>query len=518
MMTFIVTPQHAAIYSWVDAPTSKAAIIEAVAGSGKSSTLVEILRRIRPEQSACFLAFGKDAAAEIGEKAKRAGLARPGVDFRTLNSMGFRALTRAFRSARLDDNTVSNRLRGKLSDRDFIVYRSSVEKLIGAAKSQGLIPAAIGRVGLVADVRSSWRRIIDDFDVTPPDQDRALLERAVQLARECLVEGIRDLSEVDFDDQLYLPYALNLPMQRFDWLLVDECQDLNGVQRVMLHSALSTDGHLIAVGDPYQAIYGFRGADSKSIAKIREDYGAETFPLSVTYRCPMRVVAVAQQWVPHLRAAPGAAEGIVRVVEGAVEMSKIGWLPTDLILCRMNAPLTSMAYALLKLRVPCRIAGRDFGKGLIALIKKMDPWDVSDLVVKLGVYRGAESKKILERNPDDEAKVEALNDKVSALLNLCEELSSIAELRAIIDDLFSDVDKGRMTLSSVHRAKGAEAPRVFILDPHLMPSGMAKTADARQQEKHLMFVATTRTKYELVYLTPDPAKRDAAKAKREANR
>jgi ATP-dependent exoDNAse (exonuclease V) beta subunit len=61
---------------------------------------------------------------------------------------------------------------------------------------------------------------------------------------------------------IYLPVALDLPMPKYDLLLIDEAQDLSKCQQALAKKA---GRRLVFVGDPKQALYGFCGADSKSL-------------------------------------------------------------------------------------------------------------------------------------------------------------------------------------------------------------------------------------------------------------
>src|SRR5690606_18120963 len=105
--------------------------------------------------------------------------------------------------------------------------------------------------------------------------------------------------------------ALDLRVREFDNVLVDEAQDLNVAQRILIRRMLKEGGRLIAVGDPRQAIYGFRGADSDSFRLIGEEFNATDLPLTVTFRCPKAVVAQAQRYVSHIQAHETAPEGEV---------------------------------------------------------------------------------------------------------------------------------------------------------------------------------------------------------------
>src|SRR5689334_4261181 len=117
---FNTTAAHQAIFDWVQnlRPATRAALIEAVAGSGKTSTLIQILRLIPRGQSVIFLAFGKDAAREVEQRAQAAGLCRPGVAFKTLNGLGYGPLRRQFGSD-VDTDTVDNRLAERLTPEEY---------------------------------------------------------------------------------------------------------------------------------------------------------------------------------------------------------------------------------------------------------------------------------------------------------------------------------------------------------------------------------------------------------------
>src|SRR5690606_35186416 len=103
---------------------------------------------------------------------------------------------------------------------------------------------------------------------------------------------------VDFDDMIWFPFVYRLNVGKYDVVFVDETQDLNAAQIAMVYSAIKIDGRIIAVGDPFQSIYQFRGADSEAIPNIIKKLSAKTLPLSITYRCPKKVVALAKEIVP----------------------------------------------------------------------------------------------------------------------------------------------------------------------------------------------------------------------------
>ena len=117
----------------------------------------------------------------------------------------------------------------------------------------------------------------------------------------------------------------------------------------MVLSSVKVDGRIIAVGDPAQSIYQFRGADSEAIPNFIDKLRAKTLPLSVTYRCPKSVVRLAQEVVPDIEAAPGAPEGTVRKYSLKNFLNRLN--PEISFLSRTNAPL--IKYCLKLLRPEC---------------------------------------------------------------------------------------------------------------------------------------------------------------------
>lgn len=185
--------------------------------------------------------------------------------------------------------------------------------------------------------------------------------------------------------------------------------------------------------------------------------------------------------------------------------------PSACILCRNNAPLIALAYALLQRDIPCIVRGKDIGKALITLCHKMHTDDLETFLERLAVWRNREVQKALQddRNPD------RIEDQYTCLLFFTQALDersrSVPDLIAKIDLLFSDdLPQGtRLTLSSIHKAKGLEFPVVFLLDRHLIPSRYATLPWQREQERNLLYVAVTRTSDKLFYITSDSWREEA---------
>lgn len=492
--TLIPSEYQADIYDFVQHGEGNAVVI-AVAGSGKTTTILEALRLIPSSQSVQLFAFNTAIAQELKNRLP------PGarhIRASTFHSVGYQALCQSFGLKQIETNgrKLQQLCRKQIpSFTERLRYESYVCRLVDLAKGAG--------VGcLIEDEWAVWEEIIAHHDLYL-DDPHAKETTAIEIARELLeasTEAAKNEYLIDFSDQLYLTILWQLPLEQKDWVFVDEAQDTNAIRRAIVRQTLKPGGRLMAVGDPKQSIYGFTGASVDAIDLIREEWDCRELPLSVSYRCPQAVIEQAQTIVPYIKAAPGADRGLVAWRTRREALLELG--PTDVVLCRNNAPLVDLAYQCLSKGIGCQILGRDIGKGLQILVEKMKAADLDDLEQKLGEYRRREMKKLIET--DQHAKAQSVDDRVQCLLTLADNLPetgrTLQDLATALDRLFGDEIVGRLTLSTVHKAKGKEWPTVAILKPDLMPAHWAKDGWQLEQEEHLQYVAWTRARQTLLFL------------------
>jgi hypothetical protein len=233
----------------------------------------------------------------------------------------------------------------------------------------------------------------------------------------------------------------------------------------------------------HNSIYQFRGADSEAIPNFITKLGAKTLPLSVTYRCPKKVVKLAQDIVPDIEAAEDAKEGTVEEVPAEQILKLVQ--PGDFVLSRTNAPLIKHCMALLKAGIPANIQGRDVGANLQYFIKKSKAKTILAFTEYVVAWRDQEVKRLLAEKKDPIATT----DKAECLLNLCEGTLTIKDLKETIEKLFNDTDDhAKVIFSTVHRAKGLERARVFVLI-----STFRYGPGVEGEEANLYYVAITRT-------------------------
>ena len=450
-------------------------VIEAVAGSGKTTTLVTSLQLTKPTAKVAFVAFNRHIAETLSERAPAH------VHASTLHSLGFANIRRAWGNVQVD----ADKLRHIVANYKANGYDSAVIKLVSLCKANLLEPTPV-----------NLDYIVDRWDVDVPEEERSSIYWLAQVAYD---DSLSQRQTIDYDDMIHFCATGVVGCQKFDILFVDEAQDLCKSQIEMALRSIKANGRIIAVGDRWQSIYSFRGADSEAIPNIIEATKATTLPLSICYRCPSSHVALAQQLVPQIEAREDAPEGIIENLDRWKLTEHVK--PDDLVICRCNAPLVRPAMHLISNSIKAIILGRDIGQGLMALLRKVQKqshtWDLLDTILALGRYVDQEAAKLYAAGKG--MKAQSLQDRADTIEALAEDCNSFSDLAAKTAQVFSDDQQG-VTFSTVHRAKGTEAARVSILAPELMPHPKASKPWEVQQERNIKYVALTRAKEELYFV------------------
>ena len=476
-------------------------IVDAVAGSGKSTTAFEAARRINPvanidyatrgRKRVGYLVFGR---ANRNEMMERAG---DSMEALTFHSLGLRALRKVYPKLEVDKSgqgmwtaidTIFGDRGGPAAANDWKL-KGAAKRLVGLCKQYD--------ARLTAEIAT----VLDTHDIDTPDDDLA-----IEVAQSVLEyqRHNRKLEAVTFDDMCWLPKVWELPIEPYELVFVDEAQDLNNVQRwIAVHSA---ERHVV-IGDANQAIYAFRGASGDSMGELRsdlEEHAGENdwcidMQLTRTRRCPFTHVELAQKLVPHIRALDDAPMGSVDVVSeaGAHQRATVG----DLVLSRTNAPLIDCAWAILKRGVPAKVLGTDIGDGVVRLIDSYGECaTVAALLCEAEDITEVKIREMRRSHPErNRNRIAAAEDRLECLVALSQGCSTPDDLRNKIARLFTDkAERGTVTLGTIHRTKGMEAGRVWLLEAGTgIPHPMAKGAVQMQQERNLLYIAVTRAKYGL---------------------
>jgi len=460
------------IFDWVSSTQSGNLVVEALAGSGKTTTGVEIFRLLPTHLDSIFVAFNKHIADELGKRLPAPARAR------TYHSLGYQIVRNNFGQVKVDNKKVDILL-SKFMPKEYNYWKyPAIRKLTGLVK---------------ANLRSTDYATLEEMaDYYGIDLNNGLDPYEIfDAVRRVIKESAEWTSIVDFDDMCWLPIHLDLPARQYDFLFVDELQDTNTVQTELVLRSVKPDGRIIGVGDRLQSIYAFRGADSEAMPKFINRTNADVLPLSITYRNPKNIVDLVTSKFPNipLEFPDWAIDGEVQMIDEKTASNEYD--EGDMVLCRVNAPLVRPCFALIREGKKATIRGRDIGKNLATIVKKMKAEnDIHILMMRLRDYKLREVTKLLEADKLSQATV--LEDKVDTIVAISDGCENVTQVTNKIETTFRDEVEG-VIFSSIHKAKGLEAKNIYLLHPELLPHPMAKQPWEWQQERNLEYVAYTRT-------------------------
>lgn len=510
------TPEQAVILEFAQNQPDTSLMISAGAGCGKTDTLVR-LTKVLPKKPSLAVAFNVKIKKELESRFP------DHFEVKTLNGLGHTAWGRAIGKNLFIDGNKTSRLLKEVIDEYGLRSRQSawdeLKSLVHHAQINGLVPSEWPQFpGLINDTPNTWNELAEELYMD------SLPEEVLIAARTMLVRSCKEAwtGKINFDDQIYMSAMFNGQFPRYSIVLVDEAQDLSTLNQIQIKK--SSIGRLIVVGDPRQAIYGFRGADSDSmnnLRKLRSDW--VDLPLTTTFRCPTLVVSRQWKHFPEYTADKNNPNGTVYSLprQNSGTENKLYWGIGDLeaaakaispnakiaVLCRNNAPLLSFAFQCIRQGVSVGMLGRDIGKNLVTLSKKILPQNeipVAECIRIVRDWMATEMEKA--EAAGQEGKITGIEDRAECLLAVLEAagVKNAGEMRQRLDDLFA-CDIGRIVLASGHRAKGLEWEVVCHLDPWRVPSRQAKKQENKgnftpmRQERNLQYVIETRTRHTLIF-------------------
>ncbi len=491
--------------------------IVAAAGAGKTRVLTRrIAYRCATGQAdaphTLAVTFTRKAAAELRERLSALGL-REGVAAGTFHSHAAAQLQRWWADRRQTAPTLLDR-KGRL-----------------------LGPIAVGRPGLervpLAELASAieWAKARtigpEEFEAAVGDNRRLLPAGASAGAVAAVYARYehekRRRGLIDFDDLLArCAEALErdpefASAQRWRWrhVYVDEFQDLNPLQHRLLRAWLGDSADLCVVGDPNQAIYGWNGADPALLTDFTRRWpSAEVVHLDANHRCTEQIVGVAAAVLGpegrRLRAAgrsgphptvgsfdsdAAEARGVAAALLSA-HRDGAAW-SSMAVLARTNAQLNVLSSALTAAGIPWWSA---------ASASLLDDPQAQDLTRQ---WRGRGHQPLRGALADLQEMVDASGaqrpDGLRALLETGRGFAALRPDASVSEwlDWLPSADRDRsaahggaeaVTLSSFHRSKGLEWPRVWVigLEEGLVPMGRSGSGSAEAEERQLLYVALTR--------------------------
>lgn len=489
MANFVPSKYQKTVYTYIQNGTGNA-VIDAVAGSGKSTTIVNALKLIPADKSVLFLAFNASIVEEL--KIKIGNI--PNVEIRTLNSLGFKIVRNTFKNVTLDDakyrlwlndgieHGTLNSTR-PLYEEEKPTWKENIGKLIH-----------LGRVNLAKDEHRleelAVKHCVD------------IVDNEIQLAIAGIIWGENNTTVIDYCDQIYFPNVKHMRCPQYDWVFIDECQDLNAAQRELFLKCVKPGGRFIAVGDPRQAIYGFSGADVESFNLLKAIPHTAKLPLSVCYRCDKTIIELAKTIVPQITWRDNAPDG---VIDREAKMADVK--DGDMILCRVTAPLVDLCMKYIANGTKAYVKGKEIGTNLINLIKRTNRKRMSEAMERLERELGKIIGKIVTKQHCSEAEAKQSDmyqtylDKINAIQVLSEGLTTTDEVINRIESIFNNDSKNGICLSTIHKSKGLESDRVFIIcEDKLYLKHCMQVEWMAEQERNLVYVAYTRAKHYLGFI------------------
>jgi len=369
-----------------------------------------------------------------------------------------------------------------------------------------------------------------------PASDVAAAQRAYRAA-------LSRANAVDFDDLVTLPVAALARdpalaarwRQRFRFVSIDEFQDVDEQQYRLMQLLAPPGSNLCVIGDPNQAIYGFRGADAACFTRFATDYpGAAVVKLRRNYRSSGTIVTASAQVIAsddplalvrekreriaiHAAASERAeAEFVVTTIERLIGGSSFFAIDSGrvtgpaeaalgfadiAVLCRTDAQTDVLAEALERAGIPFKTASqRRLAEDATAraLLAEMAP-DEEPLTVALEVA----AARLRHRAHIDPAVIAATLARLTAVAQSCaENRTRFADAVALASEAdFLDPRADRISLLTLHAAKGLEFAAVFIvgLEDGLLPLTWGARDDvALAEERRLFYVGMTRAKDRLI--------------------
>jgi len=380
----------------------------------------------------------------------------------------------------------------------------------------------------------------------PPDQEIA-----------DAMTGYRDAMAarnwVDFDDLVGLavqaldadPALAAFWRQRFQYVSADEFQDADPQQyRLLTLIAPPPGGNLCVIGDPDQAIYGFRGADASCFDRFRADYPeAKTVHLGCNYRSSGTIVTAAEQVIAPARLEERAAKLVrdmherITVHTAASEVAEAEFIVATIeqligghnffsidsgrgngrqqadfsfadfaVLYRTSAQVDALTEAFARSGMPFKKhahAPLSDDPAVRALLAEIDAGgDDAPTNPSVAAMLRAAADRVKARREVDVAKIETALQRLTILAADASDPERLLDVVVTASEAdFWDPRAARVSLLTLHAAKGLEFPVVFIvgLEDGILPFYF-DTLDPRaaEEERRLFYVGITRAKDRLI--------------------
>lgn len=488
--------------------TEQSIVINACAGSGKSSTLREIVRAVNslyPWKRILACMFNKAAQIDFQKKLNNAK-----ADVRTTHSLAYHAVV--WPDSRLQKKLKAGRITGRiivniLNIEPYHVDKKTAEILQAyGCGTKGFSDSFIARA--VYAIVLSFQKS-SDLEINQTHADKTISKGIVKHQKfyknfsSCLLKLARKMwfiminpdSNFPITHDTYLKlWQLHRPILNYDLILVDEAQDTNPVMQDIfeLYTHYRRGGQIIYVGDEKQSIYGFRGAVNAIERAEKSHIGIETLYLTKSFRFGQASAELANKILSlSARAFP--------IIKGSKSFNTVVNCHVDstpfTVLCRTNAGAIFECLNAVKKGLQPHVVGnvKELSKLLGSayalycnnmfnishpLIKQFSSW--TEYIEASEISDDPEMKRIVKMINDEQ-------DNIPEIVFMLERAGGIPESSADI------------IISTVHKAKGREWDNVKLCDDFrsLFKNDDSKKITVNEQELNLVYVAITRARHKL---------------------
>lgn len=468
--------------------TDKNIVISAGPGAGKTSTILELLKRKKPHRKAIFLAFNRSIAEELKRRVPF------GVDVMTIHSYGAKLLFKYWNGeVEIKPNKVFSfcfrflKEWGLQDNEKKYEYMGTVSELVD-----------IWRLYLCQN-ENELKSIADYQGVTYLNNEIGHSLELIESLENYIKYGEDGKRQIDFTDMIYLPSTLeDIEFRQYNEVFVDEVQDVGIVHKIMIEKIIKKHGRFIVVGDEFQSIYMFLSANPEVFKSFKQKENTLCLPLSISYRCPKKVVEKANTVYNVIEPFDKNPDGEVR--DGSIHEVESG----DFVLCRNNQPLIEAYLYFLVQGKKAFIRGKDLGESLLKLVSKIEDKSYSEGRKFLRELLNEVIQDLKNSNvqkPFKHPRFVALKEKVDIINILLDKYMTFQKLKEGLEKMFVDDVREGIVLSTIHRAKGLESNNIFVLRKELIPSQYAEKDWEKEQEKNLLYVLYTRSKDKLIFIT-----------------
>lgn len=468
-----------------------------------TTTLVALMKCVPSNKTCRFFAFNKEIARILGEKIKD----NKNCESTTIHKLGLKACYRNLGpDIEIDEYKYRTYLKNNIDD----LYMSG-ENLPNGNLPKSKMNEVINNISSLIDFsrvnhaqsEKEIERVANKYGISKEHD-------VVRITKKILDWGKTNTKTIDYTDMVWLPVELDMDMKPFqcDYIFGDEAQDFSIIYIELLKKCHKRGTRTVYVADDLQAINAFAGASEEAFNYLCKQKNTKLFSLPITYRCPIKVVEMAKEYAPDIQARPNAPMGEI-VDNIRIEDMQDG----DMVLSRSRAPLFNCYNKLLKRHKKCYISG---AKEEFDDMEKMLNKTTAELLVPSLMSEGVFSQlyeqlfnlrnHIMKSNGLDmddatlSGPVMKMYDAICSIQTIAEGSKTKTDLLRKINKIKNEKGEG-IKLSTIHKAKGDEADNVYILCYSTMPSTLAKKEWEIKQEINLVYVAITRPKKRLGFVS-----------------